>query len=59
MLRMDLKERESAPGCLERGDFLWLFSENKEWALNHGINNSNTNPQGHQNVSFSSRLQSD
>ena len=51
MLRMKPEDRESASGCLERGDFLWLFSENKNWVLNHGINS-----EGHQNMPFSSRL---
>ena len=49
MLRMNPEQRESAPGCLERGDFLW-------WMLKHANNNSNTIPQGHQDESLSSHL---
>ena len=35
MLKMKPEERESAHGCLERGDLLWLFSMNKKWVLDH------------------------
>ena len=43
MLRMKPEERESAPGCLKQGDFLWLFSENRTWMLKHSINNEKEN----------------
>ena len=52
MLRMRPEKRESAPDCLERGDFLWLFAANRKWMLNHGINSANTVPQGQQNKVF-------
>ena len=59
MLKMKPEERESAAGCLERGDFLWFFSENRKWMLNHSINDSNTIPEGHQDESFPNRLSPD
>ena len=53
---MKPKERECTPGCLERGNVLWLFSGNRKWMLNHSNNNSNEIPQGNQSESSSSRL---
>ena len=43
MLQMKPEERESTPGCLKQGDFLWLFSENQKWMLKHSINNEEGN----------------
>ena len=43
MLQMKPEKRESASGCLRRGDFLWVYSENQKWMLKHSINNEEGN----------------
>ena len=43
MLRMKPDKRESALGCLQQGDFLWVYSENQKWMLKHSINSDKEN----------------
>ena len=56
MLMMEPDDRESAPGCLKQGKFLWLFSDNRRWILKHSNDNSNSILEGNQDKSVSSRL---